>query len=448
MTKAQIEADVVAWTIPAPPGRPSGSRYLDEHGYGRLFVYEDILPPAPQKSPDDELLILLGRYRASHLKPSNPLIVRFKLHTQHGTITLHVGLFVSGAPSEDDYILKRKDKAQYAPVLDDKYLCSEVFKIDYSFKDIVSNDSTYSNASNELKGMLNREKLIQESGKIVTSMLEEDPYIKELERKIKTAIQQKEADISQKLRIYRSKFGMYSVPSFIPMVDDLTEGVFPITLASMYKNIKGLHFASVAKRIFHWNIKNEGKRKEKSTMSTEFQRLQGHLLSDPTANEFCHRMFGRNPVDGDGKDGCFDTAFDYYFSDSEQVFIEWLDAIETRIDLGIAKGIDEFPFGVFELPGQDDKPFSSLLQLEDVIVVSKIQLEFLSYFDMCPACRGTLSYLMGIEKDDNKSWIQRRTEKFIQTWFAINQKYVNILDTAIVEASCLSIAECNKGEHS
>jgi hypothetical protein len=432
----------------------------------------------------------LADYRKKHLDNPNPLIVRFNLTTSQGNINLYVGLFVSGLK---DYSFKKKTGGIVEPR---DFLHSNNFKIiiNSGFKGFVEKDELdFSNSSGELKEILDLDNRGQKS-KIIGTLIAAitDPFVAKLEQEARAKIQEKEAEYFEKLLQYTSITVMHKVPSFIPIdLQDQSEtkrkGVFPITLPTIESYLKrrnpdkpigpDKHFMDVVERIFSWNLRGLGN-PNRISLSSSYYRFFSHLQAEPQFTRQCSNLFGRNPMDGDGKDGCFDSAFDYYFADSEQAFLEWLDAIETEIIIepGILRsGIDQFPYNVFELTdlaGRQDQtgiPFSKWLSDKNVaavpidevakkehsehplpkpLAVSKIKLEFLSYLDMCRSCRGTLSYLMGKIDNNGKSWIQKRVEKFIFAWFEHKKESIDIENNVSLEISCSSIAKCNKGENS
>lgn len=90
-----------------------------------------------------------------------------------------------------------------------------------------------------------------------------------------------------------------------------------------------------------------------------------------------------NWFDFDGYQGILDSGFSYYFWDSEQVFLSWLDH----------QAVKEV---IFE-PVMDSKDIKNTLEMT-----------ILSTNDVCCCCRGTLSILLG------KKWIQKKIMEIIK----------------------------------
>jgi hypothetical protein len=487
------------------PDDASGKKYTDQYGLGVFFDYMGSVA-----QDDIRLLDTLKNYKKRYLANSNPLLVRFNLHTTHGLVIFYAGLFVSG---QEDYLLRKKENRGVKSVITaGDLLCSNFFKlkvdIDYDLIGLIDKSEfgeanpSYKQATKELKELLTpatREKLTKDTDSCLKPQLSSATHtlqslqtaldLGKLEESLKNQIQKIEEAQLQKLAQFSSSSGMHTVPSIFPITvsvgsinteettDPAKKGVFPIslfTLDGLFGNLEKhttfeeRHFNNIVKRLLGFNLKNSGQRPSKTS---SVQRLCHLLGTNPDISELCFRLFSRYPLDSEGKDGCFDASFPYYFSDSEQSFLEWLEAIYDNIELDIGTHLDDFPYSIFEL---DDKNKTSFLKLPveesnrspllgvakvsssssqtnskdssassslpSLTTVKAIEMDFLSYFDMCRACRGSLSYLL------SNNWIQQRVVKCVKAWFQHNNKALAIDDSVPINLTCVSFARCDKGE--
>ncbi|MBM3468614.1 MAG: hypothetical protein FJX71_04190 [Alphaproteobacteria bacterium] len=418
-------------------GFANDERCLDEFGIGMFFSYDveairNIRSPAVSPSapalifPAFTLLKGLGDYRKTHLGNPNAMVVRLKIHTDKGKQeTLTLGLFVSG---ENNYQLVKKGGIE--PINTEDFLCSGSFKLDYKLVGFLRNDIIDGkNASKGLKPALAaREKITTEADKVVEEMRRTKEF-QELEATIKKAIKERvESQIVKDLREYTSPTGMiFCVPSF--------QNQFPYSLPTLYNLNPWMteHYMTVVERIFDVNLRRGNRSTPPFTaappISGEFAAFQFHVAKFLDLEKLCYNLFGRNPFDGYGQDGCFQSAFSYYFTDSEQAFLKWLDKYQT-------------------IPAETTPPPAREHPI--TITITQMDVEFLSYLDMCPPCRGTMSYLSTkVEKEQALPWLQRRVVNYLQ-----DEMLKGKIDQMKISAElkfnlfCISLAKCNKGASS
>ena len=407
-------------------------RYLDEYGYKDFFVYDvdairGFSPAALQQSaqqienPDYNTLKGLSEYRKAHLNNSNPMIVRLRIYDEKGeSFFLTLGLFVSG---ENNFQITKKVAPEPLDVED--FLCSGSFKLDYKLVGYLKNDIIETkNVSKGFKPILTvREKLTTEAEKVIEDHRKTREF-QELEANIRKAIREKvESQIIEKLREYTASSGVvYGVPPFL--------NNFPNSLPSL--NILNPwiteHYMAVVERIFDVNLRRGNRTTLPFTaappLSGEFNTFLLHVVKNLHLEKFCFNLFGKNPFDGNGQDGCFQSAFSYYFTDSEQAFLRWLDKYQT-------------------MHVESSPP----LRKEPVKTLTQINVEFVSYLDMCPPCRGTMSYLATkMEKDHTLPWLQRRILNYLQDeMIKGNIGQMKIAQSIPFNIFCISLAKCNKG---
>lgn len=407
-------------------------RYLDEYGYKIFFVYDvdairSFRSITPQKeamqepNPDYVILKDLAGYRKAHLNNSNPMIVRLRVYDEEGKwFSVILGLFVSG---ENNYQLTKKVDSE--PLSVEDFLCSGSFKLDYKLVGYVKNNLIDAqNSTKDFKPMFAaREKLTTEADKVVEEYRKKREF-QELEASIRQTIRERvEAQTIKGLQTYTSSSGMvYGVPSL--------KNNFPHSLPSLYalSNWITEHYLTVVERIFDVNLRRGNRATPPFTatppLSGEFNTFLLHVVKNLHLEKLCLNLFGKNPFDGYGQDGCFQSAFSYYFTDSEQAFLRWLDKYQ-------AVHLDSSP----------------LLKKEPTKTLTQIDVEFVSYLDMCPACRGSISYLSTkVEPGQTLPWLQRRIVNYLQDEMEksnINQ--MKIVKSIPFNIFCISLAKCNKG---
>jgi hypothetical protein len=375
-------------------------RYLDEYGYKDFFVYDvaainGFRPAVPQQgaprveNPDYATLKGLSDYRKANLNNSNPMIVRLRVYDEKGEwFPVTLGLFISG---ENNFQITKKVAPEPLDVED--FLCSGSFKLDYKLVGYLKNDIIETkNVSKGFKPILTvREKLTTEAEKVIEEHRKTREF-QDLEANIRKAIRDRvESQIIEKLQEYTSPSGVvYGVPPF--------QNNFPNSLPSL--NILNPwiteHYVTVVERIYDVNLRRGNRTALPFTavppLSSEFNTFLLHVVKNLHIEKFCFNLFGKNPFDGHGQDGCFQSAFSYYFTDSEQAFLRWLDKYQIM-----------------------NVESSSPLGKESTKILTQIDVEFVSYLDMCPPCRGTMSYLATkMENDQTLPWLQRRILNYLQ----------------------------------
>lgn len=427
--------DSSASVRPKDVGFSNDERCLDEFGLGTFFSYEveaiqtfRTHPPSSSTpvlpNLDYTLLRGLGDYRKAHLGNPNPMIVRLKIHIDKDVpLIITLGLFVSG---ENNYQLVKKGGIE--PINTEDFLCSGSFKLDYKLVGFLRNDIIDAkNASKGLKPALAaREKITTEADKVVEEMRKTTQF-KDMEAAIRKAIKEKvETQIVKDLQEYTTPTGLiFGVPSF--------QGYFPYSLPTLYNLNPWMteHFMTVVERMFDANLRRGTRTTPPFTaappISGEFTAFQYHVAKNLDLEKLCFNLFGRNPFDGYGQDGCFQSAFSYYFTDSEQAFLKWLDKHQT-------------------ITAETTPPPAR----EHPKVMTQVDIEFVSYLDMCPPCRGTMSYLSSkVEKEQTLSWLQRRIVNYLQDEM-IKGKIEQMKISADLKFNlfCISLAKCNKGASS
>jgi hypothetical protein len=90
---------------------------------------------------------------------------------------------------------------------------------------------------------------------------------------------------------------------------------------------------------------------------------------------------------------------------------------------------------------------SSPLGKESTKILTQIDVEFVSYLDMCPPCRGTMSYLATkMENDQTLPWLQRRILNYLQGEMVKgNIGQMKVAQNVPFNMFCISLAKCNKG---
>jgi hypothetical protein len=282
---------------------------------------------------------------------------------------------------------------------------------------------------------------------------------------------------------------------------------FPITLLSLSERLTEtemlrLHYREVAQRTFGEAVQVS------ETHSGLFAESTAELVTRHVgANEEIRRRFtdllGRQLLDGGGTSGCFRGAFEYYFTDSEQAFIKWLEVVnltdlrkakdtyipglsddifrEARISAGGGGGSAAAASGgsgggstdtpsdhgakapsassseVAEaaVGSSDDRagtaPSTSAVPpavaVPHPINVTSVAIDLLSYLDMCPGCRGTISHLLRREEGQPQSWFHTRIAKLLQVWGRLQKQPLNITtaENFPLEIFCISLAQCIKG---
>lgn len=81
------------------------------------------------------------------------------------------------------------------------------------------------------------------------------------------------------------------------------------------------------------------------------------------------------------------------------------------------------------------------------VTATKVNVDFLSYLDTCPPCRGTFNYLLRKEEGQSQSWFQARIAKLLQVWGQLQEPpfIINAVEDFSLEVSCISLAQCIKG---
>lgn len=407
-------------------------RYLDEYGYRDFFEYDvdaisGFRPAVPQQGapqvekPDYATLKGLSDYRKAHLNNSNPMIVRLNVYDDKDErFFVPLGLFVSG---ENNYQITKKVAPEPLDVED--FLCSGSFKLDYKLIGYLKNDIIETkNVSKGFKPILTaREKLTTDAEKVIEEHRKTREF-QQLEANIKKAIRERvESQIIERLQEYTSSSGVvYGVPPF--------QNNFPNSLSSLSTLNPWIteHYIAVVERIFDVNLRKGSRTTLPFTaappLSSEFNTFFLHVLKNLHLEKFCSNLFGKNPFDGHGQDGCFQSAFSYYFTDSEQTFLKWLDKYQTM--------------NLESSPSVKKEPTKTL---------TKIDVEFVSYLDMCPPCRGTMSYLATkMEKDQTLPWLQRRILNYLHDEMIKGKiTQMNVAQNVPFNFFCISLAKCNKG---
>jgi hypothetical protein len=415
-------------------------RYSSEHGLGKTFLYQD---PSMHiiKSADTALLMTMEQYRKDHLRKVNPLIARFVItfvqrddstNTAERQITIPSGLFISGMDAPD-YRLSRKGGGILAQ---DDFFYSSTLTLTHHFKGCIFGEKDAKNTVESSSYASKEFKAIQELMKNKKEDVDKNiqPKIDQFQRELRKQIRGLEDEFVESKNKYFSKEGVYIVPSIIP-------GCFPITLQRMHdskgRELQETHFKRVAGRVFGYPLETK-----KDTIFDEgvFGKFQNHLKHNQVQQQNIKNLFGKNILDEGCYSGCFESDFNYWFSDSEQVFIEWLETC-NKIDFDTGNIIDfhDFTYGNVDLSEFNEHSF-----------VTKIDIDLLSYLDMCPACRGTLS-LLSEKKEGQLSWIEQRVRKLIRAWLCKNKneikEYSNIwAELVTMNTICTSLAKCDKGE--
>ena len=120
---------------------------------------------------------------------------------------------------------------------------------------------------------------------------------------------------------------------------------------------------------------------------------KGILMNSVSANFICKILFGKPALNEREVNGCFEDNFELSFTDSEQVFLKLL---ERGFDPTILR------HNSAELKGGSN-----------INEVRKIRIDFLSQKDICPFCRGFMSFLLS-KDSSGRSWFTNHLGEFLK----------------------------------
>lgn len=118
------------------------------------------------------------------------------------------------------------------------------------------------------------------------------------------------------------------------------------------------------------------------------------LMNSESANLICKILFGKPALNEGAINGCFEDNFDLSFTDSEQVLVSLLE-----------KGFDPSLLRANVPTLKDKNP--------EINEVCKVRIDLLSQKDICPFCRGFMSFLLG-QNEQGESWFKDRLDKFLR----------------------------------
>jgi hypothetical protein len=435
-------------------------RYANEYGHNFYFKYDTDKINALKEEPAQSdaylnLLKQMGEYRKRHLGgETNPLIVRFRVYTNNdstnnsgsdkenaASFSFASGLFVSGW---EDYKLK---DTKGTPITASHFdiIPQPNLSIIVPLSINLPNPVTGSAAKNAIELKTNHKKLEEEIRKEISEHIKQSPLLEQY-----NSLKRQKLEGFCTLDGDNPKGKLYKIPHF-------EKNVFPLSLIDIIStgdnsNAKeNDHYIELIQMLFEYDTKSYDKpmfRANIPPLQMLFTySLRSHDQKNNNLHDLIYQLFNTEILDTPVRKGCFHSHFTYYFSDSEQAFLSWLQRetnSSTEIERGIIHDADP-PLIKKSLPSEFPKG-----------KVSRVELEFISFLDMCPICRSTFSFLLGKEtsKENPESWLHKKIKLFINKY--LGEEYKGAVTATDLEfnlgfdldISCISLTRCNKPDTS
>ena len=350
----EIQATVTerekSWKVSTPS---EVEPYRQTHGLGTFFEYVSSDVSAVQP-----LLLMMTEYATRYLKKDdesaarNTLIVRFSFLNEKDEQVFHVidaGMFVSGT---DSYFLR--DVKQRIVKAGDLDPSQPTFVSVLGGRRITSPDATshFGTALATLSRELKDSNTVNPDDK--TGIVFSIPVLREVKRMPPIALSSL-YDETEKSK-WLSQHYEATARFFFSSPEERPSSLGFMSVPAMYKSV---------------------------------------LMHSESANLICKILFGKPALNEGAINGCFEDNFELSFTDSEQVLMNLL-----------GKGLNPNLLRVVDVTGLEGKE-------PDINEACKVRIELLSQKDICPFCRGFMSFLLS-QSAEGKSWFEDRFDKFLR----------------------------------